>query len=356
MRRLALLAVLLPLLATAPAQAKVSCGDGVPMFADGKLRVFGVPFRSRDEWGANHYACFGGRRPQLVGSDYDNAGTGSAHTLVYAHAGRFLATYDYEDGEGGPDSDVSVVDLRRRRMVSFLNLACCEGVPPLRLARDGTLALIAPGDGVLVRAPGRRARALSGEDARDLAMYGGTVYWTEDGTARSAALDGVGGGEATALEPVRARRRGGACRAARGRTIVASGSVRVYATPRGRFACRVGERSFELAGSTPPRIVGDRWLLAFGEGGARVVDSRTGRTVARAGAVSQATALRDGTLAWIDIDGKVLVRSPGAQPVVLAPAGASALAAARRAVYWTESGITRVYRPPSEARSVSKPG
>ena len=118
----------------------------------------------------------------------------------------------------------------------------------------------------------------------------------------------------------------------------------------------MGERSFELAGSTPPRIVGDRWLLAFGEGGARVVDSRTGRTVARAGAVSQATALRDGTLAWIDIDGKVLVRSPGAQPVILATSGASALAAARRAVYWTESGNPRAYRPPSEARSASKPG
>ena len=33
-----------------------------------------------------------------------------------------------------------------------------------------------------------------------------------------------------------------------------------------------------------------------------------------------------------------------------------ALAAARRAVYWTESGAPRVYRPPSEARSASKPG
>jgi len=166
----------------------------------------------------------------------------------------------------------------------------------------------------------------------------------------------VSGGEARMLEPVRVRRRGGACAAARGRTIVASGSVRVYETGDGRFACRAGRRSFELAGSTPPRIVGDRWLLAFGEGGARVVDSRTGRTVARAGAVSQATALRDGTLAWIDIDGRVLARSPGAEPVILATSGASALAAARRAVYWTESATARVYRPPSEARSASKPG
>jgi len=356
MRRLALLAVLLPLLAGAPAEAKVSCGDGVPMFADGKLRLFGVPFRSRDEWGANHYACLGGRGPQLVGSDYDNAGTGSAHTRVYAHAGRFLATYDHEDGEGGPSAHVSVVDLVRRRSVSFANVACCEWTPALRLATDGTVAVLAPGEGLFVKPPGRRARTLAGEGARDLAMHGGTVYWTGGGEAHSAALPGASGGEARMLEPVRLRPRGGACAAARGRTIAASGSVRVYETGDGRFACRAGGRSFELAGSTPPRIVGDRWLLAFGEGSARVVDSRTGRTVTRAGAVSQATALRDGTLAWIDIDGRVLARSPGAEPVILATSGASAPAGARRAVYWTENGAPRVYRPPSEARSASKPG
>ena len=87
-----------------------------------------------------------------------------------------------------------------------------------------------------------------------------------------------------------------------------------------------------------------------------MVDSRTRRTVTRAGAVSRATALRDGTLAWIDIDGRVLVRSPGAEPVILATSGASALAAARRAVYWTENGLPKVYRPRSPARSASKPG
>ncbi|HET8948904.1 MAG TPA: hypothetical protein VFN44_00290, partial [Solirubrobacteraceae bacterium] len=96
---------------------------------------------------------------------------------------------------------------------------------------------------------------------------------------------------------------------------------------------------------TAPRIVADRWLGAFGEGGARVVDSRTGDTVARATDVSRATALNDGTLAWIDFAGKAIARSPGAEPVVLAESGASALAAARRAVYWTEAGVPHVYRP-----------
>jgi hypothetical protein len=53
------------------------------------------------------------------------------------------------------------------------------------------------GEGVFVKPPGRRARTLAGEDAapRDLAMHGGTVYWTEGGTARSAGLPGVKGGE-----------------------------------------------------------------------------------------------------------------------------------------------------------------
>ena len=83
---------------------------------------------------------------------------------------------------------------------------------------------------------------------------------------------------------------------------------------------------------------------------------RTGRTVIRARPVSQATLLADGTLAWLESGGRLLARSPGADAVVLSDAAPGRLAAARRAVYWTESGIPRAYRPPSEARSASKPG
>jgi hypothetical protein len=346
-RTLLTLAVALALVSAAPAEATVGCGDGTTAFVDGKLRIFGIHYRTSDEQGFEEYACLGRRmKPLYVGGVGADTGVGSAETPEYAHAGRFLADYSQSDGEGGPSSHVTVVDLVRRRTVSFMNLACCEGVPPLRLAGDGSVAVLAPGDGVLVKAPGRRSTALSGEDARDLAMHGGTVYWTENGEARWAALDGVRGGEAVALEPVRLRRDGGRCAAARGRTIAASGSVRVYATPNGRRACRIGGgRSIALAGSTAPRIVADRWLLAFGEGSARVVDSRTGRTVTRAESVSSATLLTDGTLAWIDFEGKAITRSPGAEPVVLAESGASALAAARRAVYWTENGAPHVYRP-----------
>ena len=336
--RLLGLTVLAVLALCAPAQAKVACGDGTTAFVDGKLRIFGIHYRTPDESGFEEYACLGRRmKPLYVGGVGSDTGVGSAETPEYAHAGRFLASYDQSDGEGGPSSHVSVVDLIRRRSVSFMNLACCEGVPPLRLARDGTVAVLAPGDGVIVKPPGRRGRALSGEDARDLAMHGGTVYWTEGGVARSAALPGVGGGEAVALEPVRLRRRGGTCAAARGRTITASGSIRVFETPDGRFACRIGGRApFALAGSTPPRIVGDRWLLAYGEGSARVLDMRTGRTVTHEQSVSRSTLLRDGTLAWIDFGGMVRVESPGGTPLVVGEE-ASRLAAARRAVYWTDA-------------------
>ena len=55
--------------------------------------------------------------------------------------------------------------------------------------------------------------------------------------------------------------------AARGRTIVASGSVRVFERGDERFACRTGRSGrILLAGAPPPRIVGDRWLLVLGRG------------------------------------------------------------------------------------------
>ena len=220
------LTVLVVLAMCAPAQAKVACGDGTTAFVDGDLRIFGIHYKTADETGFEEYACLGRRmKPLYVGGVGSDTGVGFAQTQAYAHAGRYLASYDYSDGEGGPDSDVSVQDLRRRRTVSFLNLACCEGVPPLRLAANGTLAVLAPGDGLLIKAPRRRARALAGEGARDLAMVGGTVYWSEGGQAHSSVRVGVGVGEATVLEPVRLHRRGGRCAAARGRTVVATGSV-----------------------------------------------------------------------------------------------------------------------------------
>jgi hypothetical protein len=356
---LAVVAVLV--LCTAPAQAKVACGDGTTAFVDGNLRIFGIHYRTSFERGFEEYACLGRRmKPILVGGVGSDEGVASTETSVYAHNRRYLATYEQSDSEGGPDADVTVFDLIGRRTVSFSNLACCEWRPSIRLASNGAVAVLSPGEGLFVKEPGSRPRTLAaeGSGARDLAMHGGWIYWTEGGQAHATGTRGAQGGEAFALEPVRLRRRGGRCAAARGRTIVASGSIRVYETPDGRRACRVGaRRSIALAGSGPPRIVADRWVLAFGEGSARVVDMRTGRTVLHEQSVAQATMLADGTLAWFDIRGRGLfARSPGADTVAVSEEPAGQLAAARRAIYWTEVGGPKVYRPPSAARSVSKPG
>jgi hypothetical protein len=364
MRRIAVPAAVLALLVAAPgAEARVRCGSGTTAFVQGDLRIFGVHFRTPDEFGFNEYACLGGRRPLLVGSSGGSSGLASSDTPAYAiGGGRYLAAYETSDGEGGPSAAVTVKDLRARRTVAFLDLACCEGVPAFRVSREGTLVVLAPGEGLVVKPRGRRVQVLAAPDAapRDLAMWGSTVYWTEGSTARAATVAGnVLDGDAM-LEPVRMRRRGGACAAARGRTIAASGSVRVIERGERRFACRIGRPGrFDAFSTTRPQIAGDRWLLLRGEGSARVVDARTGRAVTVLDdGVAQSALLRDGTFAWLDFGGRLLARTPGSPPVELAPASAapSPPAAARRAVYWTENGVPRRYRPVSAARSASKPG
>jgi hypothetical protein len=354
--RVAAVVAVLMLASAASADAKVRCGSGTTAFVEGELRIFGVYFHRADdfneEWGFDEYACLGrGPRPQGVGLKYSNTGTGSDDAPAYAYDGkRYLAVYHTTDGEGGPSAQLSVRDLRTRRDVGFVNVACCEGVPAFRVASDGTLVALTPGEDLFVKRRGRRAQTLStpGAVPKDLAMTGATIYWSEGSQARSARLDGVSGGEALMLEPVRLHRRGGACAAAPGRTIAASGSIRVVERGARRFACRIGGKGRFAAGvfgGPAPRIVGDRWLLVRGEGRAEVVDSRTGRTVTAVGYVASPALLRDGTLAWIDFAGALHVRRPGADPVVLAATGASSLAAARRAIYWTENGHPRRYRP-----------
>ena len=255
----------------------------------------------------------------------------------------------------------AVVDLIRRRTVSFMNLACCEWRPSIRLASNGTVAVLSPGEGVFVKAPGGAARTLAaeGSGARDLAMHGGTVYWTEGGQARSA-------GAATARAAARRSRSSRcACAAAAGR---APPRAAARSSPRARCACTrrptgaapagsAARRPIALAGSTPPRIVGDRWVLVFGEGSARVIDTRTGRTVIHETSVvaGDAAARRHARLDRLRRAG--CSREARARRPSWSPRRASGLlAAARRAVYWTENGGPRVYRPPSAARSASKPG
>jgi hypothetical protein len=367
MRRASLMAVAAALAVLAPAaEAKVTCDGGSTLFAEGRLRILATFFDTPDETGYNAFACLGrAGRPRIVGGHAVTPGTASGDTPAYAFGGgRYLGALSISDGEGGPSSDVTVTDLRTRRTVNFLNLACCEGVPELRVAADGTIAVRAPGDGVVVKRPRRSARAVSAENGRDVAMAGGTVYWSEAGQARSLALGGLAGSaEARLLEPVVARKRGGPCPAAKGRTIVATGNVRVVErTGRARrFACRVG-RSRRLragpAGGPAPRIVGGRWLLVLREDGAAVADTRTMTTrYAVPGPIRSATLLRDGTLLWIGGAGRLLRRGLfDAAAVTMSDRVASALAGARRVAYWTEDGLPRRYEPPSPARSASKPG
>jgi hypothetical protein len=344
-------------------RAKLRCDAGVTLFVEGKLRIFGVPYRTPDEHGYEEYACLGAHgRPLSVGDVGADTGVGSGDTPMYAFGGgRYLGTYDVSDGEGGPSASFQVYDLKTRRSVAFTNSACCEGVSEFRVAANG--ALITDDGQVDVRMPrtrGVKTLSTPGVSATDLALAGNTVYWTEhpDGAApavRSAALDGVtGSSEARALEPVRPRATGGACTAAKGTTIVASSSVRVYErTKRGstaRLACRIGgARNIRIGspGAPVPRIVNDRWLLSIGKGrpaaSARVIDMKTGETVSNADTpgVLQTSVLTDGKMAWIEDGGRLLAQRPHvAAQFELAPASAAptALAASRRTVYWTAGG------------------
>jgi hypothetical protein len=340
-------------------RSRLRCSDGVTLFAEGRLRIFGVHYHTSSETGYTEYACTARRRrPLSVGGVGHDTGVGSGATLAYALGGsRYLGTFDISDGEGGGSGSFEVVDLNTRRTVVFANASYSDRAPPFRVAADGTL--ITDAEEVHVQRPGsRHVTTLSTPSvlATDLAMVGNLAYWTEHPAgvapvARSATLAGVPGGpEAHMLAPVRPRAKGGACRAARGRTIAGSGSVRVYerTTSSGavrRLACRIGGSKPVRIGThaaPAPRIVADRWLLSLGGSGAAVVDMRTGKTVTTVqGDIRQATLLDSGSLAWLEAGGRLLAQRPADDaPVELAPATASpgALASSRHTLYWTAGG------------------
>jgi hypothetical protein len=368
---LPLLLILVALGVIAPAASGKrprSCGAGVTLFVEGKLRIFGVPYRTSLEQGYEEWACLGGRGPQSAGLEGFDGGAGSWDTPAYAFAGgRYLGSYSWTDGEGGPSASFEVDDLKTERRVSWTGATYEDGVPPFRVAENGAL-LFTDEDEIDLLAPGaRRARTLSSSSAPagDLALAGGTVYWTEHpkgapAEAHSATLPGIAGDtEGRMLEPIHARPNGRGCRAARGRTLASSPAVRVYrrAGSTVRRACRIGGGSLRIPARAPvPRIVNDRWLLVLGPGSpaamARVVDMRTGRTVTTVAAggpgIHRATMLGDGTLAWLEEGGRVLAQRPNGVPVELAPAdpAPSALAASRTTVYWTAGGAPHAARPP----------
>ncbi|MEO8688152.1 MAG: hypothetical protein ABI611_08010, partial [Solirubrobacteraceae bacterium] len=168
----ALVLLLAAVLAAAEAKRpKLRCSAGLTLYAEGRLRVFGVPFHGGGEWGSDEYACLGARRrPLPVGVVSSNGGTGSLDTLAFAFGGgRYLGSYHTSDGEGGGEGWFAVVDLETRRTVVEADAGWHDTAPPFRVAANG--ALITEDEDIEVRAPGsRHAKTLStpGVTATDL--------------------------------------------------------------------------------------------------------------------------------------------------------------------------------------------
>ena len=335
------------------------CTAGQTMFVEGKLRLFAIRWRTAHEWGYDTWACRGTRgRAVGVGGFASGTGTASAHTPRYTLAGgRYLGIYNENDGEGGPSAWVTVVDLASRRTIGYANTPFYdEFLPSLRVASNGVFVISSAESVMLHRGRKGEGRDLAGGGpVTDLAMVGATVYWTEEsGTApaaRSAALEGVDptAPESYLLEPAELPKRA-SCAATRGRTVAASPRVRVYERGSRRYACHGSRRARAgSAGDPLPRIVADRWVLLRDELGVGVLDARRGRIVTRAdGKVGEATLLVEGTLAWLDGDGRLLAqRAADDSPTELAPASAAptALAAGRKAAYWIAGGAPHQFRP-----------
>jgi hypothetical protein len=341
---------------SAPAEAKpVRCDAGATFFLDGGLRLFSIPFRGSFS-GDDEYACLApGRRSLGIGQEGSDEGTGSSDTPAYAFAGgRYLAALQTDDGEGGPSAFYEVLDLKLRKRVTFANTAFDDSRPPFRVSSlghlvtaDGTAEMVAPG--------ARKATALStpGVEADQVALVGGTVYWTEhpagqDPTARSVALAGVPDGpEPRMFEPVSIPNPNGRCAHRKGQTIARSPAVRVFRKgSTRRVACRIGRSQTVLLpaqeGAHDLRIVNDRWIFTLDAGVGTVVDSKRGKVVTTTGpSVGVATVLDDGTLAWIEQGGRLVAQQPATDTVTELAAAAdapAALASSGRTVYWTAGG------------------
>lgn len=325
------------------------------MFVDGSLRMFLTSRITRTESSADHYACLGRRgKPLAVGSYYSDAGTGYSDVPAYVFArGRYLARYDYSDGEGGPSADWTVIDLRDRTKSYRANVLCCEDIgdfPEFLVAGDGSLLTIEESE-VFLKRPSASTR-ISDRSARAeaLAIRGATVYWTEssktsDATAKSLTLDGVtGSDEPRLLTPTSLRRGSSPCASVKGRTVAASRMVRVYETSDARFACRYSKRLRRGgAGDTEdpaPRVVGDRWVLMTSLDRTLVLDSVTRRRVTVVETpMTEATLLANGTLAWIDDTGRVLAQKPADDAPNQLGTGGWSLASGMTTVYWTAGGL-----------------
>ena len=148
---------------------------------------------------ATHRACLRtANRWTVVRETSDVAGSGAkADRALFA--GRFAAVvWKSTFREGTDDYSVSVVDLRRRRLVvaeaAMTECACIA--PPLRrvvLGTRGHVAWLVPGTAErLMAQAGRRRIAVTGSVARgsisDVRLSGPVLTWTQDGERRRRRL------------------------------------------------------------------------------------------------------------------------------------------------------------------------
>ena len=329
MLRIALLVLaLMVVVSPAPAEAKVRCSSGTTAFVSGDLRIFGVHYSTPDEWGFDEYACLGRDAAAAAGRrrGVDHRHRVGRHARLRRGARRAAAgrLRDRATARAARRRRSRCSICARRRAINFMNVACCDGVPAFRVTSAGAIVLLSAGEDLVVKERGhaRRAVPVARRRPTDLATSGDTVYWYEGGAAKTTTLAVADTGRM--LEPVRLRRRGGPCAAMRGRTIAASGSVRVVRRGGRHVACRIGlDGRFRVGTAGDPAPSDRRRPLAAPSPRERASRSSTHgprRAVTTAGPAAAADLLRDGTLAWLDEGGRLARRRPGRRPVVLAAA------------------------------------
>jgi hypothetical protein len=353
--RLLLVTSLALLAMAAPAEAKPRCTSGGTILADGPLRIFELPYRSRLDVGWTDWACLGRHaKPLHVGNDFDG-GEGGTDTWEYAFAGgRYLAVAFTDTGENGADGTYFVWDLRTRRQIRWADATWdFDHYPDMRLSPHGDIVAIEEENRLEV-IPVRGHRRTLSRDAHDLGLAGTTVYWTEAGAARSATLPG-----AASTAPDRHVippyfKPESSCERRPGTTLERTGLVRVARQGGKLFACRLRHRPVlslpsHLVASTL-RVAKDRWLAGVDtcSHAAFVFDLRSGRTVTELPFQARwsAALLDDGTLAWIDDAGALFAQAPDSGQATTLATSASALASSGTTAYWTAGGTPHSWTAP----------
>lgn len=359
---------------TAARQPTVKCTSGTTLFVHQGLRIFAVSQRVDYSFNGRsvvEYACRGRRsRPIRLGENYTDEGNQGAYRIDgYALSGsRYIGlTTNFSGGESCGTSHFILRDVRSRHPVHTSPEGCGfeeeTESDDLVVTPAGGLAYLktyqsGPDINALVIAlkPGRDSKPvqLSVKDpkvaASDIAARGELVYWTETpqgGTAvaRSRALGpGTGGPESQAFRDPERPRKSGSC-VRRGRTLAQTVLVRVVERGGRRSACRVTKS----AGVALPagklrdlQIAAERWVLALQARTATIADvtGRRSRVIQLPAGVKEASLLDDGSFAWIETSGRLLVQRPGtAAPSVLAEAAGAptALASRDKTIYWTQA-------------------